>query len=185
MTRTIGSFSSSAVDDVWQRRATAAAIAAVRQVIDSNAISRTTPIGRLTDPELGWLFVAALFAWIRTRAEQATSEGWDTEETLRTTALTPAPWDAGAVAYILPKLGELSGVDWERPIGKWSKDQIVHFLVAAGKLITTAMIARDLDGGIVATDQPLEQMQRIASAEAGGPLAAPGELDDDISDIPF
>ena len=54
------------------------------------------PVGRLTDSELGWLFAAALFAWIRTRAEQATSEGWDTEETLRTIALTPAPWDAGS-----------------------------------------------------------------------------------------
>ena len=48
------------------------------------------------------------------------------------------------------------------------------------------MVARDIGGGTVATDRkPLEQMQRIASAEAGGPLAAPGELDDDISDIPF
>jgi hypothetical protein len=182
----MASFSSSVIDDIWQRRATAAAIAAVRDLIGGAAIPKATSIGRLTDVELGWLIAAGLFAWIRTRAEQATSEGWDIEQTLRVTALNPEPWDAGSVAYILPKLGELSGVDWERPIGKWSKDQMVHFLVAAGKLITAAMVARDVGGGTVTTNRkPLDQMQRIASAEAGGSLAAPGELDDDISDIPF
>ena len=34
---------------------------------------------RLTDIELGWLIAAGLFAWIKTRAEQATAEGWDTK----------------------------------------------------------------------------------------------------------
>ena len=43
------------------------------------------------------------------------------------------------------------------------------------------MIARDVGGGTVTTDRkPLDQMQRIASAEAGGSLAAPDELDDEI-----
>jgi hypothetical protein len=184
--RRIGIPTAESVDDIWQRRATAAAIAAVRQVIDGDAIPKATPIGRLTDIELGWLLAAGLFAWIRTRGEQATAEGWDTEQTLRTTALDPQPWDAGAVAHILPRLAELDDIDWERPVGAWSKDAVISFLLAAMKLITTAMTARDVGSGGIATNRkPLKQMQRVASAEAGGPLAAPGELDDDIRDIPF
>ena len=69
-----------AIDDVWQRRATAAAILAVREVIRGGTIPPATPISRLSDIELGWLFAASLFAWIKTRAEQATAEGWDVEE---------------------------------------------------------------------------------------------------------
>ena len=83
---------------------------------------RRAPISRLSDIELGWLFAASLFAWINARAEQATAEGWDVEETLRLTSLNPQPWDAGAVAQILPQLGALPGVDWSKPIGAWSKD---------------------------------------------------------------
>ena len=184
--RKIGIPTSEVIDDIWQKRATAAAIAAVRQVVDGDAIRKATPIGRLTDVELGWLVAAALFAWIRTRAEQATAEGWETEQTLRVTALDPQPWDAGAVAHILPQLGQLEDIDWERPIGGWSKDTVIRFLLAAMKLITAAMIARDVSGGGIATNRKsLDQMQRIASAEAGGSLTAPGELDDDISDISF
>ena len=177
--RRIGIPIADTIDDIWQRRATAAAIAAIRQVIDGDAIPKATPVGRLTDVELGWLIAAGLFAWIRTRAEQATAEGWDTEQTLRTTALDPQPWDAGAVAHILPRLADLDGIDWERPVAAWSKDTVTRFLLAAMKLITAAMTARDVSsGGVTTNHKPLEQMQRIASAEAGGPLAAPGEFND-------
>jgi hypothetical protein len=170
-----------AVDDIWQRRATAAAIAAVRRVIEGEAIPKATPIGRLSDIELGWLAAAGLFAWIRTRAEQATAEGWDTEQALRTTSLEPEPWDAGAVTHILPQLAELEGIDWERPVGAWSKDTVTHFLLAAMRLITAAMTARHVSSGEIATHRkPLDRMQRTASAEAGERLAAPGELNDSV-----
>jgi hypothetical protein len=175
---------SSVVDDVWQRRAIASAIAAVRNLIGGDAIPKATPVGRLTDIELGWLVAAGLFAWIRTRAEQATAEGWDIEQTLRITTGFPEPWDAGCAASILPRLADLDGINWERPIAGWSKDDVVRFLLAATKLINAAMSARDAGGGTIATNRkPLEQMQRIASAEASGPLTAPGELDD--NDVPF
>jgi hypothetical protein len=85
------------------------------------------------------------------------------------------------VTHILPRLAELEGFDWERSIAGWSKDTMIRFLLEAMKLITTAMTARDLSGGGIATNRKsLDEMQRIASAEAGGPLAAPGELDDPI-----
>jgi hypothetical protein len=177
--RRIGIPTAEAIDDIWQRRATAAAVAAIRQVIDGDAIPKAAPIGRLTDIELGWLVAAALFGWIRTRAEQATAEGWDTERTLRTTALDPQPWDAGAVTHVLPQLAELDDIDWTRPVGAWPKEMVVRFLLTAMKLISAAMIARDVGGGGIATNRKsLTEMQRVASAEAGGALAAPGELDD-------
>jgi hypothetical protein len=179
--RTIGIPTADTIDDVWQRRATVAAITAVRQVIDGGVIPKAASIGRLTDIELGWLIAAGLFAWIRTRAEQATAEGWDTEQTLRTTALELEPWDAGAVAYVLPELAKLDGIDWSRPVGSWSKDTVIRFLLTGMKLITAALAARDVSGDGIATNRKsVEEMQRVASAEAGGPLTAPGELNDDI-----
>jgi hypothetical protein len=97
----------SAVEDAWQRRATEAAIAAARGVVNVDGpIPPLTPIGRLGDIEWGWIVAAILFGWIRTRAEQATSEQLDTEQTIRLTGLDPDPWDAGAVATILSELAE-------------------------------------------------------------------------------
>ena len=178
--RTIGTPITAAIDDIWQRRATAAAIAAVRRVIDGDVIPRAASIGRLTDIELGWLVSTALFAWISTRAEQATSEGWDPEETLHTTGADPEAWDAGSVAYILRELAKLEGIDWNRPVGSWAKDTVIRFLLAGMKLITAAMAARDASGGGIANRKSFEEMQRVASAEAGGPLMTPGEFNDPI-----
>jgi hypothetical protein len=178
--RKIGASTPKAIDDIWQRRATAAAIVAARELINGGAIPPATPISRLSDSELGWLTAASLFAWIKTRSEQATAEGWDMEATLRLTALDPQPWDAGAVAGVLPELGELQGIDWWMPITAWPKDQMVKFLLEAMRLIHAAMIARDVGGGVATKGKSLEEMQRIASAETGGPLVAPGELNDSI-----
>ncbi len=179
--RKIGAPTPRALDDIWQRRATAEAIVAVRAMIrDGGAIPPATPVSRLSDLELGWLTAASLFAWIKTRAEQATAEGWDTELTLRLTGLDPQPWDAGAVETILPELGELRGVDWSMPITSWPKDRMVRFLLEALRLVNAAMIARDVGGGITTKGKSLEEMQRIAAAEAGGPLMTPDELNDPI-----
>jgi hypothetical protein len=168
------------IDDVWKRRATASAIQAVRKVITGGTIPPAMAISKLSDIEIGWLVAAGLFGWIRTRAEQATAEGWDIEETLQQTSLVE-PWDAGAVTHILPELGALSGFDWDRPIGAWPKDMIVGFVLAAVKLTSKAMTARDVGGSITVTKcRSLDEMQRIAAGEAGGSLTAPGEFDDPI-----
>jgi hypothetical protein len=101
------------IDDVWQRRATAAAIEGARKVVKADGvIPPGTPIGRLGDTEWGWIVAAILFGWISTRAEQATSEGLDVERTIRTTGLDPDPWGGGAVISMLPELAETPGVDW-------------------------------------------------------------------------
>ena len=176
----IGAPTPSAINDQWQRRGTAAAIVAQREFITGGTIPPSTPISRLSDIELGWLSAASLFAWIKCRSEQATAEGWNTELTLRLTALDPQPWDAGAVESILSDLGNLQGVDWSRPITSLPKYQMVKFLLQAMKLIHAAMVARDVGGGIAHRGKGLEEMQRIASAEAGGPLLAPDEMSDEI-----
>jgi hypothetical protein len=168
-------------DNIWQRRASAAAIVAVREMIgDGSAIAPATPVSKLSDAELGWLAAASLFAWIKCRSEQATAEGWNTELTLRLTGMNPEPWDAGAVDFILPELGALPDFDWSQPIIAWPKATMVQFLLAALHLISTAMVARNVGGGVAARGKSLREMQRLAAAEAGGPLVAPDELDDPL-----
>src|SRR5262249_5697488 len=119
--RRVGEVSLSAIEDQWQRDATAAAITAARGVVQVDGpIPPLTPIGRLSDTEWGWIFCGALFAWISKRAEQATAEQIDTEQLLRLTALDPEPWDAGAVAQILPELADAcSDLDWSKPLAQW------------------------------------------------------------------
>ena len=117
--RAIGEISLSANEDAWQRRATEAAITAARGIVHlGGSIPPGTPIGRLTDAEWGWLAAAILFAWIKTRAEQAVSEGLDSDRTVRLIGIDPQPWDAGAVASILVELADRSDIDWSLPLGK-------------------------------------------------------------------
>lgn len=133
-------------EDDWQRRATAAAVAAARDAIkDGGPIPPGSPVGRLGEGEWEWLVGAVLFGWIATRAEQATAESIDTELAIRMTGLDPDPWDAGAVMAILPKLAEACpGIDWTQPLATWSREGMAEFLLTAMRLIRTAMIARDL-----------------------------------------
>jgi hypothetical protein len=89
-THTIGEVSLSALEDVWLRQATEAAIAGARGVISMNGpIPPGTQVGRLSETEWGWVFSSALFAWISKRAEQATSEQFNTEQVIRLTGWTP------------------------------------------------------------------------------------------------
>jgi hypothetical protein len=178
--RRIGVPIAESIDDIWQRRAMAAAILAVRELITGGSIPPATSISRLADVELGWIVAAALFGWIKCRSEQATSEGWDLEQTLRQTGINPQPWDEGAIISILPHLGVLP-IDWGKPFGAWSKNDMAYFLNEALRLVHTAMVARDVGGSITTPRRkPLDEMQRIASAAAGGPLMTPNEFSDPI-----
>jgi hypothetical protein len=181
MRRRIGFPSAESVEDAWQRRATEAAIKAVRDLAKpGGAVPPGTPIGRLSDTELGWIIAAALFGWMSTRAEQATSEGLDSELTIRAIGYDPDPWDAGTVATILPQLAETPGIDWSKALSSWSRESMIEFLVRGLELIRKAIIARDLGGGTVTRKSSTAQIARQANAAAGGPLLAPGEPDDPI-----
>ena len=176
----IGQVSLSALEDQWQRDATAAAIAGARGVVQMDGpIPPGTPIGRLADTEWGWVLAAMLFAWISKRAEQATCEQLDTEQCIRLTALDPEPWDAGAVAAILPELAS-TGFDWSQPITAWPKDTMVEFLLTAMRLIRKATIARDLSDKGISRQSNASVIARQTNAAAGGPLMTPDEWNDEI-----
>jgi hypothetical protein len=179
--RKVGLITQSAIEDVWQRRATEAAIAAARGVVKHDGpIPPLTPIGRLGDIEWGWLVAAILFGWIRTRAEQAAAEQLDTELVIRMTGLDPDPWDAGAVAAILSELADTPGIDWSKPLSEWPRETMVEFLTTALALIRKAVIARDLSGKGVTHQSSASTIARQANAAAGGPLMTPEEWDDPI-----
>ena len=180
--RTIGEVSLSALEDQWQRDATAAAIAGARGVIQLDGpIPPGTPIGRLTDTEWGWIVGAVLFAWISMRAQQATSEEIDAERIIRLIALDPQPWNAGAVTTILPDLvDECSNLDWTKPLTEWSQETMIEFLLKAMRLIRKAMIARDLSDKGVSRKSSAATIARQANAAAGGPLMTPDEFNDEI-----
>jgi hypothetical protein len=159
----------SAAEDAWQKKATDAAIAAARKVVlgDDAAINKNAQIGRLSDTEWGWIVTAVLFAWIGARAEQAATEELDTEQTIRLTGLDPNPWDAGAIAAILPELAQCRGIDWSKPLNDWSRETMIEFLLVALRLVRRGMLARDRGGGIT----------RKSMATPPADTAA-GELDD-------
>jgi len=140
-----------------------------------------TPIGRLADTEWGWIIAAVLFAWIGKRAEQAAAEQLDAERTIRMTALDPQPWDAGAVAAILPELADAcAGLDWSKPLAQWSRENIIEFLLKAMPLIRKAMIARDFSDKGITRQSSAATIARQANAAAGGPLETPDEFNDEV-----
>ena len=182
-TRAIGQVSLSAIEDQWQRDATAAAIAAARGVVRMNGpIPPGTPIGRLSDIEWGWILAEMLFAWISKRAQQAAAEQLDTERTIRMTALDPSPWDGGAVAAILPELADACAevVDWSKPLAEWPRETIIEFLLKAMPLIRKAMIARDLSEKGITRKSSADVIARQTNAAAGGPLMTADEFNDEI-----
>jgi hypothetical protein len=178
----VGEVSLSAIEDQWQRDATAAAIAAARGVVQMDGpIPPGTPIGRLSDTELGWILAAMLFAWISKRAEQAAAEQLDTERVIRMIALDPQPWDAGAVAAILPELvSACPDIDWSRPLAEWPRETIIEFLLKAMPLIRKATIARDISTKGITRQSSAAVIARQANAAAGGPLMTPDEFNDEI-----
>jgi hypothetical protein len=144
------------VIDLWQRQATAAATQSMRKMIGDGVVPADTPVGHLSDEQLGWLLCAGICSWISTRAAQAVDEGRAAIEiNIRDTGTEPPPWDAGAVETILPELGALAGVDWTVPIFDWPKDTMLQFLCAAHRLMSKAIAARNLGGDLPAPQAPL------------------------------
>lgn len=168
-------------DDDWQREATLSAINAARSVITGDGINQRAMIGSLSELEWGWIVSAAIFEWIKVRAEQAVAEGVPYENAIRTMRVRdPEPWDAGAVASILPALGNIEGVDWTRPVGEWHKDQIIPFAWAIYKLTSAALAVRDEGATGKLVKYSKAEQDREISAANGGPLMDNRELNDQI-----
>jgi hypothetical protein len=135
--------SPSGIEDAWLRQATAAAIAAARAVVSAGTVPPMTPVGRLSNTEWGWIFASILFAWMRERATQATSNGLQVEKQIQQTGLDPDPWLAGAIATVLPELADTK-VDWNASLADLSHEEMSAFLGDAYTLISKAVHARDL-----------------------------------------
>ena len=180
--RSVAEVSLSAIEDQWQRDATAAAIAGARGVVQMGGpIPPGAPVGRLSDVEWGWIVAAVLFGWIGKRAEQAAAEQLDTEQLIRLTAHDACAWDAGAVAAILPELADAcSDLDWSKPLTAWSREDITGFLLKAMPLIRKAMLARDISDKGITRQSSASTIARQANAAAGGPLMTPDEFNDEI-----
>jgi hypothetical protein len=144
--------SPSAIEDLWQRRATAVAIERARAVVSGGAVPPMTPVGRLSDIEWGWIVCAALFGWISTRAEQATSNGAGSDKYIRDVELEPDPWLAGAISAALPELAR-SEIDWSKPLAEFSSDEMIDLLIHLHTLTSKAIVARDKGENLV-TNQP-------------------------------
>jgi hypothetical protein len=157
------------------------AIEQARAVVSGGAVPPNTPVGRLSDVEWGWIIAAVLFGWISTRAEQATDSGIGLEQSIRAVNLDPDPWDAGAIAAILPELAA-SEVDWNQSLAGLSRDDITSFLADAFNLIRKAMVARDRGQGLV-TRRPPDVTARETLAAMGGPLMTPDEFNDPLDGI--
>jgi hypothetical protein len=161
----------------WQRRATAAAVKAVRNIV--SGLPSGTQVKRLSDAQWGWIAAAILFGWISVKVEQATAEEIDTEFVVRMTGLDPDPMEVGVIAAILPKLADVPGIDWSKPLADWPREAMVDFLLGALRLVRQGTIARDFGRGTVIT-RTHGIAAREASAAAGGPLTTPAELNDPI-----
>jgi hypothetical protein len=135
-------------EDNLLREATAAAVDGARKV-SSDSPLKSLPVGRLSDLQWGWIVTAVIFAWTRTRSEQAIADGRDQEQMILATGLTPDPCDVAVVSSILSELADTAQIDWALPLRAWPKDVMTNFLLLAWTLIRRAEQARDHAPGIV------------------------------------
>jgi hypothetical protein len=154
-----------AIEDIWLRQATAAATEAARDAVRAGAVPPMTPVGRLGDVEWGWIVAAVLFGWIKVRSEQAANSGVGIENAIHSVNLVPDPWDLGAIEAILPELADCD-VDWNRPLGALSREQIVTFLNDALMLISKARVARDRGQSLVTQRAPADVTEKAARLDA-------------------
>jgi hypothetical protein len=126
-------------EDAWQAEATANAVADARSITQSQGHLANTPAGRLSDQQWGWIISAAIFAWIRTRYQQAVAEGLAQEE--HVTRMDPSPCDSATVLSILPMLADQSPIDWSKPLTDWSREEMADFVGLASRLIDEAKAA--------------------------------------------
>jgi hypothetical protein len=176
----------SAENDAWLRRATAAAIAAAKDLVTPQGPIRSfAQVGRLGEDEWGWVVSTVVWAWIATRAEQAASEGLDPERAVRVTNLAPNPWDIGAIKSILPELAKSSaGFDWSKPANTWSKDELATFLLTGFDLIQRAVAARDIvEEQIAGKPVSADETARRMNDAVGNPMMTIEEFNEDMDSL--
>jgi hypothetical protein len=181
----------SADRDRWTTQAFDACLAAAKDLVGvEGPIRPGVAVGRLVAAEWGWLVSTVVSTWVRTRSEQAATEGWNYERAAHSVPVEPDPWLEGAVRGVLPKLAEACpDLDWSQPVGEWPKNDVVAFLLAAFGLIQNAIAARDAaenPPGAGGADPDL--VARELNGAAGNPLMTiveHRELNEPSSGPPF
>lgn len=169
----------SQIETDWDVKASQSAIDAAKAVV-GEGINARAAISSLSDIEWGWVAAAAIFAWIKTKSQQAVAEGTGYDEPIRTMKhREPQPWEAGAVESILPALGNLE-LPWDKPIGEWPKPVITTFAWHIHRLVASAMAARDEGAQCTITKKLRSETEREVSAALNGPLMSRAEFNDDI-----
>ncbi len=112
---------------------------------EAHYLSPNAKLGSLSEAEWRKLALAIVSGWIQMRSRQLTEERFFDEQYFLATGEVPEPFELGACATVLPALGdfvEKLGVT-DKPIGDWSKDQILHFVWTAFELVEEARTSRD------------------------------------------
>jgi hypothetical protein len=120
-------------EDAWQAEATAQAVADARSMAQSEAKLANTPVGKLSEQQWGWIINAGIFAWIKTRYQQAVAEGLACEEFV--TRMSPSPRDSAIVQSILKPLASQAKIDWSKKLAAWSKQEMTDFVGLSWALI--------------------------------------------------
>jgi hypothetical protein len=160
----------------WDVRATQSAVAAMKVLISADIVCRGTLIERVSDTQWGWMVVAAIFAWIKTKSRQAVAEGGDLEAVIRTMQFDPSPWEIGATEAILPTLARLESFEWSKPLGEWSEEKVVQLSWHIHRLVDAGLSARDKDGPVLLRYSERARLEREISAANGGPLLDRSEV---------
>jgi hypothetical protein len=173
----------SAEHDEWIRRAFAVSLNRAKDLVaPQGPIRSATQLGKLSDSEWGWIISTVVWGWVSTRGEQAASEGLDPERAVRTSRLTPNPWDVGAVKAILSELAKsCAGFDWSKPASAWSKDELATFLLTGFDLIQRAADARGaVEEKIAGKPVNADVIARQINGAIGNPRMTVVEHNDDV-----
>lgn len=134
------------LDEKWQQRTEFEVVKALKGNIDGEFLTAKTPLGSLNHQEWAGIGWTAICTWISVKAQEAVDNGTPQGLSLRTIPLQdPEPWEAGTIEACLPALGELVGeIGVDKPIGAYSKAEILKLLWTGIKLYRAAEAGRDI-----------------------------------------
>lgn len=125
----------------------------------SGYLSPRSMLGSMSQYEWDKLAEAIVSGWIIERSRQLTGSRFTQEAAFLAMGEDPEPAGLGHCAAILPALGELCEARGltGKPIGDWSKMDVLIFVWNIADMMTRATVARDERPEFVPADQVLGQ----------------------------
>lgn len=162
-------------DDQATQNALAAASAAGRSLVQGGGINSRAMIGSLSEQEWGYLSLAIVCGWIKSKSEYAIGEGLDADDQLLSIGREPEPAEIGAIEATLAAMADIPGVDWSKPVTDWDKAMMCGFAWHCSRLVNTALdVKRDTTPKIIRYGS--DATQREMRAATGGPLMTQEEM---------